>query len=156
MPQPVHPQVQVEQIEAIAGQYLGAPPPLSPPQQQIHNTEPLPPPRRRQNNDDDMIAGKDPQHSKFNGNRERLEGCLLQLSDYFTITGIRNKRQKLAFVGLYMEGKALDWWKADKDKYSSWAEVHTGIEQYYGDHYRADRAHLKIHELRQTDPCRTT
>ena len=51
-----------------------------------------------------------------------------------------------------MEGKALDWWKANKDKYSSWAEVHTGIEVYHGDHSCADRAHLRIHELRQTGP----
>ena len=40
----------------------------------------------------------------------------------------------------------------NKDKYSSWAEVQTGIDLYYGDHYRADRAHLEIHELRQTGP----
>ena len=32
MPQPERPQVQVEQLEAIAGQYLGASAPLSPPQ----------------------------------------------------------------------------------------------------------------------------
>ena len=32
MRQPERPQVQVEQLEAIAGQYLGAPPPPSPPQ----------------------------------------------------------------------------------------------------------------------------
>ena len=51
-----------------------------------------------------------------------------------------------------MEGKALDWWKANKDKYSSWAEVQTRIGLYYGDHYCADRAHLEIHELRQTGP----
>ena len=70
----------------------------------------------------------------------------------FTITGTRNERQRLAFVGLCMEGKAVDWWKANKDKYSSWAEVQTGIEVYYGDHYRADSAHLEIHELRQTGP----
>ena len=51
-----------------------------------------------------------------------------------------------------MEGKHLDWWQANKDKYASWAEVQTGIDIYYGDHYRADRAHLEIHELRQTGP----
>ena len=51
-----------------------------------------------------------------------------------------------------MEGRALDWWKAKKDKYSSWAEVQTGIELYYGDHHRADRAHLEIHDVRQTGP----
>ena len=97
-----------------------------------------------------MIGGKAPPPSKFNGNRERLEGWLLQVTAYFTITGTRNERQRLAFVGLCMEGKALDWWKANKDKYSTWAEVQTGIEFYYGDHYRADSAHLEVHELRQT------
>ena len=51
-----------------------------------------------------------------------------------------------------MEGKALAWWKANKDKYASCAEVQTGIELYYADHYRADRAHLEIHELRHTGP----
>ena len=79
-----------------------------------------------------MIAGKPPPPSKFHGNRERLEGGLLQVTGYFTITGTRNAHQRLAFVALYMEGKALDWWKADKDKYSSFAEVQTGIGLYYG------------------------
>ena len=49
-----------------------------------------------------------------------------------------------------MEGKALHWWKANKDKYSCWAEVQTGIELYQGDHYRPDRANLQIHKLRRT------
>ena len=143
MPEPERPQVQVEQLDAIAGQSLGAPPPPSPPQHQIYNAEPSPPPRRRQlDNDDDMIAGKAPPPSKCNGNRERLKGWHLQVTAYFTITGTRNERQRLAFVGLCMEGNALDWWKANKDKCSSCAEVQTGIELYYGDYYRADRAHL--------------
>ena len=97
-----------------------------------------------------MIAGKAPPPSKFNGNRERREGWLFQVTAYFTITSTRHERQRLALVGLCMEGQALDWRKANKDKYSSWAEVQTGIELYYGDHYCADRAHLEIHELRQT------
>ena len=151
MPQPERPQVQVEPLEAIAGQYLSAPPPPSPPQHQIYNAEPSPPLRRREpHNDDDMIAGKAPPPAKFNGNRERLEGWLLQVTTYITITGTRNERQRLAFVGLCMEGKALDWWKANKDKYTCWAEVQTGIELYCGDHYHADRACLEIHKLRQT------
>ena len=116
MSQPERPQVQVEQLEAIAGQYLGAPPPPSLSQHQVCNAEPSPPPCRRQNNDDDIIAGKAPPPSKFNGNSERLKAWLLQLTDYFTITGIKNERQKLAYVGLCMEGKALDWWMANKDK----------------------------------------
>ena len=128
MPQPERPQAQVEQLEAIAGQYLGAPPSPSPPQHQIYNAELSPPPHRRQSdNYDDMIAGTVPPPSKFNGNRQRLERWLLQVTVYFTITGTRNDPQRLALVGLCMEGKALDWWKANQDKYSSWAEVETGI-----------------------------
>ena len=153
MPEPERPEVQVAQLEAIVGQYLRAPPPPSPPQHPIYNAEPSPPPRRRQrHNDNDMIAGKAPQPSKLNGNRERLEGCHLQVTAYFSITGTRNERQRLAFVGQCMAGKALDWWKANKVKYASRAEVQTGSELYYGDQYRADRAHLEIHELRKTGP----
>ena len=153
MPQPERPQVRVELLESIAGQYLGALPPPSAPRHQIYNAEPSPPPRRRQpDNDDNMIAGKAPPPSKFNGNRERLQGWLLQVTAYFTITGTRNERQRHAFVGLCMDGKALEWWKANKDKYASWAEVQTGIELYYGDHYQADSAYLEIHKLRQTGP----
>ena len=131
MPQPARPQGQVAQPEAIAGQYLGAPPPPSPPQHQIYNAEPSTPPRRRQpDNDDDMMAGKAPPPSKFNGHMERLGGWLLQVTAYFTITGPRNERQRLAFVGLCMEAKALDWRKANKNQYSFCAEVQTGIESY--------------------------
>ena len=70
-----------------------------------------------------MIAGMAPPPSKFNGNREPLEGWLLQVTAYFTITGTRNDRQRLVFVGLCLEGKSHDWWKANKDRYASWAEV---------------------------------
>ena len=49
-----------------------------------------------------------------------------------------------------MEGNALDWWKANKDKYASWADVQAVIELYYEDHYREDRTHLEIHKLRET------
>ena len=48
-----------------------------------------------------------------------------------------------------MEANALDWWKANTSEYASWSEVQTRIELYYRDHYRPDRAHLDIHELRQ-------
>ena len=51
-----------------------------------------------------------------------------------------------------MEGQALDWCKANEDTYTSWAEVQTGIELYYRDHYCADKAYLEIHERRQTGP----
>ena len=99
-----------------------------------------------------MIAGKAPPPSKFNRNRERLKSWLLQVTAYFPITGTSNEHQRLAFVGLCIIGKALDCWKVYKDKYSSWGEVQTAIELYNGDYYRADGAHLEIHELRQTEP----
>ena len=99
-----------------------------------------------------MIAGTASPPYKVNGNGECLEAWLLQLRDYFPITGISNECQKLTFDGVCMEGKARDWWKANKDKYSFGAEVQTGIEIYYADHYRADRAHLEIHELTPTGP----
>ena len=109
MPQPEHPQAQVAPLEAIAGQYLGALPPPSPLQQQAYNAEPSSSTRRRSqnDNDDDMIPGKAPPASKFNGNRKPLECWLLQMSDYFTITGIRNESQQLTCVCLYVEGKQL-------------------------------------------------
>ena len=40
MPQPEPSQAQIEQLEANAAQYLGAPPPPSQPQHQIYNAEP--------------------------------------------------------------------------------------------------------------------
>ena len=152
MPQPECPHVQVDHVEAIAAQYLGTPPPPSRPQQQIHNAEPSPPPRSRQPDDDDIIAGMALPLSKFNGNREQLEAWLLQRTAYITVTGTRKESQRLAFVGLCIEGTALEWCKANKNKYSSCAEIQTAIASYYGDHYRADRAHLEIYELRQTGP----
>ena len=61
MPRPERRQVRVEQLAAIAGQYLGAPSPPSPPQAQKYDAEASPPPRRSQpDNEDDMIAGKPP------------------------------------------------------------------------------------------------
>ena len=99
MQQSERPQLQVEQLEALAGQYLGAPLPPSPPQHEVYNTEQSPSPCcRRRINDEEMIAGKTPPPSKINRNREQLEGWLRQLTDYFTITGIRNERQELAFL----------------------------------------------------------
>ena len=102
---------------------------MSPPPQQVFNREPAASScRRRQNNDDDMIAGKAPPPAEFNAKRERLAGLLLQLTDHFTITGIRKKHQKLACIDVCMEANALDWWQANEDKYRSCTEVQTGIE----------------------------
>ena len=55
-----------------------------------------------------MIAGKAPPPSMFNENRERLKGWLLQVTAHVAITGTRNEHQRLAVIGLCMEGTALD------------------------------------------------
>ena len=109
MPEPERPQVRTEQLEANVGQYLGARPPASTPQHRIYNAEPSPPLRKRQpDNNNDIIAGTAPPPSKFNGNRERLEGWLLLVTAYCTITVNRDERQRLAFVGQCMEVNPLD------------------------------------------------
>jgi len=59
--------------------------------------------------DDDTILGKPPLPTKFNGNMDALEGWVLQSEEYFIITGMWNERQKMAFIGLCLEGKVLDW-----------------------------------------------
>ena len=150
MPQPQRTRAQVTHLEAITVLYLRGPLPLSPPQQHVYDAENSPSPRcRSQNhNDDHMIAGKAPPPSKFNAKRESLERLHLRLTAFFTITHIRNERQKLAFVGLCLQGKALDWCKPKEDNYASWSEVHTWIQLNYGDHYRADRAQVELHKLR--------
>ena len=43
-----------------------------------------------------------------------LEGWILQMDDYFTITQTCNEVQQLAYVGLCTEGDALEWWKSNK------------------------------------------
>ena len=70
MPQPERPQPQVDQLNAIAAQYAGAPLPPSPRQHQIYDAEVSPLSRSGQPDDDDMNAGKAPPPLKFNGNRE--------------------------------------------------------------------------------------
>jgi len=110
------------------------PPPPPPPE------APVPPPRSptpervgRHYDDDDIISGKAPLPTKFNVNRDALEGWVLQLEEYFIITSVRNERQKMAFIGLCLEGEALDWWKANKNKYETWQEARDGMALYYGD-----------------------
>src|SRR5437868_286021 len=81
---------------------------------------------------------------------EKLEGWLLQMDDYFTITRTQNERQRLAFVGLSTEGDALEWWKANRYRHDNWQDVKDAIHVYYGDHYRSDKAYNEIVGLRQT------
>ena len=69
-----------------------------------------------------------------------LEGWILQMDNYFTITQTGNKVQRLAHIGLYTEGDALAWWKSNKDRFNAWEEVKDAIREYYGDYYKPDRA----------------
>ena len=61
------------------------------------------PPQRYSRYQPDMVAGKAPPTSKFLGNMKDLEGWMLQMEDYFTITQTRNEVQRLACVGLSIE-----------------------------------------------------
>jgi len=83
-----------------------------------------------------------------------LEGWILQMDEYFLITMITSEQQRLAYLSLCLEGKALEWWKTNRVKYTTWKEAQDGLYLYYGDHYRADRSYQKIIDLRQTGTVR--
>ncbi|KAF8416533.1 hypothetical protein EV426DRAFT_721789 [Tirmania nivea] len=109
-----------------------APPPPLPPQAPPPPPLPRSPRRPRrdptlppldQYREDRLVAGKAPPPTKFKGERIQLEGWILQMNDYFLITLTRNEEQKLAYVGLCLERKALDWWKANRHRYATWVQV---------------------------------
>ena len=78
------------------------------------------------------VAGKAPTPGKFSGDRDLLEGWLLQLEEYFNITLTRNEGQRLAYVSICLEGKALEWWRPNKSKFRTWEEAQAGFRLYYG------------------------
>ena len=78
-----------------------------------------------------------------------LEEWILQVDDYFTITQTRNKVQRLAYFGLCTEGDVLEWWKSNMHRFNPWREVMAAIREYYGDHYKPDRAFNEISDLKQ-------
>jgi len=91
------------------------PPPPPPPEAQ----QPAPPPPlspQRQNNDD-MVAGKAPLPGKFSGDRDQLEGWILQMDDYFVVIKIRNPTQQLSFISMCLTVTALEWWKNKKSSF---------------------------------------
>ena len=79
-----------------------------------------------------------------------LEGWILQMDDYVTITQTCNEIQRLAYVALCTEGQALEWRKSNKHRFNAWREVTDSIREYYGDHYKLDRAFNEINDLKQT------
>ena len=48
----------------------------------------------------------------------------------------------------------MEWWKANRDRYTAWEEVKDTIRQYYGDHYQPERAFNDISYLKQTGMVR--
>ena len=79
-----------------------------------------------------------------------LEGWILQMDDYFTITQTCNEVQRLAYVGLCTEEDVLEWWKSNKHRFNAWGEVKDTIRECYGDHYKPDRAFNEISDLKET------
>ena len=79
-----------------------------------------------------------------------LEGKILQIDDYFTITQTRNEVQRLAYISLCTEGDALEWWKSYKYRFNACEEVKEEIRECYSDHYQPDRAFNDISDLNQT------
>jgi len=94
-----------------------------------------------------LTAGKAPTLAKFGGNPDALEGWILQMDEYFLITMVTNEPLRLAFLSLYLEGKALEWWKTNRVKYSTWKEAQDGLYLKYGDHYKSDRSYQEIINL---------
>ena len=98
------------------------------------------------------VAGKAPPTGQFSGDRDLLQGWLLQLEEYFNITLTRNEGQRLAYVSICLEGKALEWGRANKSEFRTWEEAHAGFQLYYGDRYKKDRSHQALLGLAQTGP----
>ena len=126
---------QLKEIAAAAVARAAPPPPPSPPDNQ--NPLPSPPPQdplpslphtSPQNPpsppppDSQMRAGKAPSPSKFSGDTNALEGWILQIDKYFLIMMITSEQQRLAYLSLYLEGTALEWWKTNRVKYTTWKE----------------------------------
>jgi hypothetical protein len=124
-------------------------PPVPPPSRFIANATPSPPPQRR-NQHEDWVAGKAPTPLAFDGSKDSLEGWLLQMDDFFTITTITNEQQRLAYIGLCTKGEALEWWKTNRTRHQTWEGVKNAIRVYYGNHYQADQAYTEITALRMT------
>src|SRR5258706_15499404 len=72
------------------------------------------------------------------------------MEDYFEITNTREEPKKLANIGLYTKGEAVDCWKDNRTECHTWEQVKKCIREYYGDHYRKDKAYNKIVALKLT------
>ena len=97
-----------------------------------------------------MVAGKAPQPAKLRVDIKNLEACILEMDNYFTIIQICNELHQLAYVGLYMAGDMLIWWKSTKYWVNTCGEVKDGIREYDADNYKLDRTCNETSDLKQT------
>ena len=142
---PAPPERRIYPFQASAGRI--PPPPPSRPHQLLEAFTPAPQPQYTNG-----VAGKAPPTGKFGGDRDLPEGWLLQLQEYFNITLTRKKGQRLAYVSICLESKALEWWRANKSKFHTWEQAQAGFCLYYGDRYKKDRSHQELLALVQTGP----
>ena len=106
----------LEQGAAAAGHL---PPPVPPLSGHVNNVTPSPPFQRQHRYHAEMVASKVPPLAKFRSDVKNLEGWILQMDDYFTLTQTRNKQQLLAYVGLCIESEGLELWKANWHRYTT-------------------------------------
>ena len=91
-------------------------PPLS---RHVLNVKPSPPPQQQTLYYSEMVAAKALLPAKFCADMKNLEGWILQIDDYFIIIQTHNKQQRFTFVGLCTEEEALEWWKANRYRYTA-------------------------------------
>ena len=104
---PAPPERRLYSLQLSAGTI--PPPPPTRPHQLLEALTPAP--QLQYTNE---VAGKAPPPGKFGRDRDLLEGWLLQSEEYFNITLTRNEAQRLAYVAICLEGKALEWWRANQ------------------------------------------
>ena len=78
-----------------------------------------------------------------------LEGWILQMDDYFSITQTQNDIQRLTCIGLCTQGDMLVWWKSNKYRFNTREEVKNTIRKYCSEHYKPDGAFNGISDDKQ-------
>ena len=80
---------------------------------------------------------------------QNLAGWILQMDNYFPIMQTWNEVQQLAYIGLYIEGDALEYWKSNRQMFNACKEVKDTTREDYGNHYKLNRALYEISDLQK-------
>ena len=80
---------------------------------------------------------------------QNMERQFLNTYNYFNIIETRNGQQRLAYVGICIEDKALELLKANKYRYATCKQVKNAIREYYSDDCTPDWAFSEISDLWQ-------